>query len=73
MAFASRTPRGSSLTRGLTREDPAARSEQRFVSVGADAVGRILVVCYTYRDDAVRVISARHATRKERCLYEKGI
>lgn len=47
--------------------------EERFVAVGADAFGRILVVAYTYRQDAVRIISARRAMRSERKEYEKRI
>ena len=31
---------------GLTRGDPDARSEERFVTVGADALGRIVAVVY---------------------------
>lgn len=34
---------------GLTREDPDARGESRFVTIGADALGRIVAVVYTYR------------------------
>ena len=57
----------------LTREDPDARGEARFVTVGADAVGRIVAVVYAYRDDDVRLISARPATRKEKEAYAQGI
>lgn len=53
----------------LTFEDKDAE-EQRFVSVGSDALGRVLVVVYTWRSDRVRVISAREATRREREQYE---
>lgn len=57
----------------LTMEDPHAEGENRFVSLGRDATGRITVVVYTYRDDHVRLISARRATRQEQRIYEKGI
>jgi uncharacterized DUF497 family protein len=43
----------------LSREDTTAQGEQRFVSVGADASGRILIVVYAYRGETVRLISAR--------------
>jgi uncharacterized DUF497 family protein len=33
----------------LTREDDDSEGEQRFVSLGLDALNRILVVVYTYR------------------------
>jgi uncharacterized DUF497 family protein len=47
----------------VTRDDPIADDERRFVSVGLDVVGRIVVVVSTYRGDDVRLISARFATR----------
>jgi uncharacterized DUF497 family protein len=59
--------------RGITREDERAEGEQRFVTVGLDALGRVLVVVYTYRGDAIRIISARKATRNEVKTYERGI
>jgi hypothetical protein len=57
--------------RVLTREDPDAQGEQRWVSLGDDGLGRILVVVYTLRRDLVRLISARRASRNERAAYEK--
>lgn len=44
--------------------------EERFVSVGADGLGRILVVVYCWREDRIRIISARRATKHERRQYE---
>ena len=40
--------------------------EERFATLGIDALGRILVVVYTWREDNIRLISARKATEKER-------
>lgn len=54
----------------LTREDADASGEARFVTVGTDALGRILTVCWTERGPAIRVISARLATPAERKVYE---
>ncbi len=45
-------------------------SEERFVTIGMDALGRILIVVYTYRDNIIRIISARKATSGEREQYE---
>ena len=47
--------------------------EERFVVVGVDLPGRILVVSYTYRRTNVRIISARRATQSERKEYERRI
>jgi len=57
----------------LTREDLDVKNEQRFVSIGLDAIGRVLVVVYTYRGEDIRLISARSATKRERERYEEGI
>jgi uncharacterized protein len=53
----------------LTLEDTLP-DEERFVTVGMDALGRILVVVYTWRGEHIRLISARRATRRERKQYE---
>jgi uncharacterized protein len=46
--------------------------EERFITIGLDALGRVLVVVYTWRDREIRLISARSATRQERRQYEEG-
>lgn len=57
----------------LTREDPDAVDEQRFVTLGMSGLGNLLVVVYTYREpDVVRIISAWKANRRQRLLYEKS-
>jgi uncharacterized protein len=45
-------------------------SEMRWVTLGADAQGRVRVVAYTYRGEDVRPISARLAEPHERKEYE---
>jgi uncharacterized protein len=45
--------------------------EARFLTIGAAPSGRILVVAHTDRGDAVRLISARRATPRERKFYEQ--
>ncbi len=42
--------------------------EERFIAIG-ETNGQILTVVYTYRGDAIRLISARSATRYERNIY----
>ena len=58
---------------GITIEDAGDTDEQRLVTIGSDALGRILVVVFAYRDDEVRLISARKATKNERRVYEEGV
>jgi uncharacterized DUF497 family protein len=57
----------------ITIEDLHAEGEQRFLSMGMDVLGRIIVVAYTYRGEDVRLISARKASKKEVRVYEKRI
>lgn len=45
--------------------------EERLVSMGVDALGRTLVVIYTWKGSSVRLISARRATPTERRRYEE--
>jgi uncharacterized DUF497 family protein len=57
----------------LTREDPDATDELRFVTLGLSDVGNLLVVVYAYQEpDALRVISAWKANKRQRVLYEKS-
>jgi hypothetical protein len=44
--------------------------EERFVTIGMDAFGRILVVIYTWRRNRIRIISARKATATEINQYK---
>lgn len=57
----------------LTVEDHDIEGEKRFVTVGSDSIGRIILVVYAYRDDEIRLISARKTTPSERKIYEEGI
>lgn len=44
--------------------------EERFITIGIDSRGRILVVVYTWRETRIRIISARKATAKEIRQYK---
>lgn len=54
----------------LTILDPFSVAEERWITVGLDALGRLLVVVYAWRGENVRLISARKATPREREQYE---
>ena len=45
--------------------------EERFVTIGMDGFGRILVIVFTWRSEDIRLISARLAERRERKQYEE--
>lgn len=51
-------------------DDESSQTEQRFATMGADALGRVLVVVYAYRGEDIRLISARPAAPHERKEYE---
>jgi uncharacterized DUF497 family protein len=60
-------------TFALTREDPDAVDEQRFVTLSLSDEANLLVIVYTYREpDILRVLSAWRANKRQRELYEKG-
>lgn len=54
----------------LTRQDMDTEGEQRFVTLGMGAKGRVLVVVYTYRGETIRIISAWKANQSQRRRYE---
>jgi len=47
-----------------------SNEEDRFLIIGMSVSGNILVVSHAFRDDIIRIISARKATAKERSFYE---
>jgi uncharacterized DUF497 family protein len=81
-ADSNRQKHGVSFEEALTVfGDPLARihddpghsaGERREIIVGHSARDRLLLVSFTERRGAIRLISARRATRHEREDYEKG-
>jgi uncharacterized protein len=55
--------------RAITLEDGHPR-EERYLTFGMDAQGRILAVSYAVRGSVIRIISARRATAREAAQYE---
>jgi uncharacterized DUF497 family protein len=47
-----------------------SNDEDRFMIIGMSQRNRVLVVAFTLRDDAIRLVSAREALRKECVQYE---
>lgn len=54
--------------RAITLRDDSSE-EERWVTIGMDALARVLAVVYTWRGTAVRIISARPATPNESRQY----
>ncbi|MEO8130222.1 MAG: BrnT family toxin [Bryobacteraceae bacterium] len=57
----------------LSLTEESVDGEERSVTIGTDVLGRILVVVYTWRENRLRLISARQATPNERCQYIEGL
>jgi uncharacterized protein len=57
----------------ITYDDPDhSQDEDRFLTFGHSSEGRLLVVSHTDREERIRIISARPATRREKKQYEEG-
>ena len=56
----------------LTVEDDSAEGEQRFLTIGMNAFGSLMVVVHTPRGEGTRIISVRKPDPKERRNYEKN-
>lgn len=54
----------------VTDDNP---DEERFITIGLDALGRILVVVHCWKGSDIRIISARKPTARERRQYEEKI
>jgi uncharacterized DUF497 family protein len=58
----------------ITTYDPDhSEEEDRFITFGFSAAGRLLMVAHTDRGDRIRIISARELTHAEREAYEEEI
>jgi len=57
----------------ITVEDDSAEGERRFVTIGMNVFGSLMVVVHSPRGEEVRIISVRKADPKERRNYEKGV
>jgi uncharacterized protein len=54
-------------------EDSFAEGEERWIVIGLSNQYQIIVVVYTFRDEGIRLISARTATQHEVKTYEGRI
>ncbi|MDJ0597960.1 MAG: BrnT family toxin [Crocosphaera sp.] len=57
----------------LTYPDPDhSLYENRYITIGLSQTGKIIILAHTDRNNKIRIISARLATRQERRFYEEG-
>ena len=55
----------------IHQEDPYSEQEDRWIAIGLGSANQILVIVYTFRNDDIRLISVRRATRREVKDYEE--
>lgn len=46
--------------------------EERYITFGISAQGRLLVVAHTEEENTIRIITARLASKEERSIYEES-
>ena len=56
----------------ITGDPRHSEDEERFVLLGFSQQQSLLAVMFAERDEAIRIISARRATSRERRDYEQG-
>jgi uncharacterized protein len=56
---------------GIKDDSDHSETEGRYIIIGMSKKFRILVVIFTERNDTIRIISSRLATRNERKQYEE--
>jgi uncharacterized DUF497 family protein len=57
---------------GIAPDPNHSTGEEREITVGMSAAGRLLLVSFTERREIIRIISARGLTASERRLYEEA-
>lgn len=57
----------------IYEDEKHSTSERRYLILGRTNSGRKLAVFFTFREDNIRVISARDMNKKERSNYEQKI
>lgn len=50
----------------LAQEDPDSENENRWILIGMTQQAKLLTVVYTLRQNSIRLISARKATKKKK-------
>ena len=46
--------------------------EERYITIGMSNMGRLLLVAHAERNDIIRIISARRATKNEEKFYQEA-
>ncbi|SLM28801.1 conserved hypothetical protein [Desulfamplus magnetovallimortis] len=49
-----------------------SQDEERYITLGMSTDQRLLMIAHTEREEIIRIISARKATKNERRVYEEA-
>lgn len=72
VAFAEAVTVFSDPLAAIFDDEIHSEEEQREIIIGHSDANRLLLVCFTERAGAIRIISARRATKRERRDYEEN-
>jgi len=53
-------------------DDEHSKDEERFITIGFSNKNRLLMVAHTERNNTIRIISARKATKNEEKFYQEA-
>jgi uncharacterized DUF497 family protein len=53
-------------------DDEHSQDEERYITIGLSNKNRVLMVAHTERNNKIRIISARKATRNEEKFYQEA-
>jgi uncharacterized DUF497 family protein len=53
-------------------DDEHSIDEERYITIGLSNLGRLLMLAHADRQDRIRIVSARGATKKEEQFYAKA-
>jgi len=53
------------------RDKKHSQKEKRYIAIGKTRIKRQLFIIFTFRNNKIRIISARDLSRKERKIYDK--
>ncbi len=53
-------------------DEEHSTNEERYITIGLSSKGRLLLVAHTDRNNHIRIISARKATKNEERFYQEA-
>jgi len=61
-----------SMTQFTVIDEEHSSDEERYITIGLSNMNRLLLVAHTERNEGIRIISARKATKNEEKFYEEA-